>query len=87
MYSIEYHSDWDRYFTKLHPEIQKRIWKKIKQIKEGLPGRHLEYGLPYFVEDVGQNRICYIENKENKIRTIYFAGDHKDYDKWRRKVE
>ncbi len=85
MYKIEYHEDWDKYFHKLHPEIQKRIWKKIQQIEAGLPGRHLEHGSPFFAEEVGQNRICYIEDKQHGIRMIYFAGDHKDYDKWRRK--
>jgi mRNA-degrading endonuclease RelE of RelBE toxin-antitoxin system len=85
MYKIEYHEDWDRFFCKLHPEIQNRIWKKIQQIKDGLPGRHLEHGLPFFVEEVGQHRICYVEDKPRNIRLICFAGDHKDYDKWRRK--
>lgn len=81
MYQLQYDEDWDKYFHKLHPEIQKRIWKKIQQIKDGLPGRHLEHGVPIFVEEVGQNRICYTQDEENKIRKIYFAGDHKDYDK------
>ncbi len=85
MFTIQYHEDWDRYFHKLHPEIQKRIWKKIKQIKDGLPGRHLEHGVPFFTEEVGQNRICYYEDKSIKVRVICFAGDHKDYDKWRGK--
>lgn len=82
MYEIEYHDNWDKYFVDLHPEIQKRIWKKIKQIKDGLKARHLGYGLPFFVEEVGQHRICYTEDEGNKTRRIYFAGDHKDYDKW-----
>jgi hypothetical protein len=32
---------------------------------------------------VGQNRICYYEDKQNNVRIICFAGNHKDYDKWR----
>jgi len=82
MYKLEYIDGWDSHFHNLHPEVQKRIWKKIQQIKNGLKGRHLGYGLPFFVEEVGQNRICYISDDKNMIRSIHFAGDHKDYESW-----
>ncbi|NYZ76763.1 hypothetical protein H0O02_00415 [Candidatus Micrarchaeota archaeon] len=84
MYGIEFDSAWDRYFEKLAPDIQKRIWKKILRIKDGLPGRHLHYGIDYFVEEVGQYRVCYKSFEVKKVRRLYFVGDHKEYEKWMR---
>ena len=82
MYQITFAKEWDKYFEKLAPDTHKRIWKKIKQIKEGLPGRHLKFGLDLFVEEVGQYRICYKSNEKDKIRTLFFVGTHKQYEKW-----
>jgi len=82
MYSAEFEDKWDKYFESLAPDIQKKVWKKINQIKEGLPGRHLKRGLDYFVEEVGQYRICYKSFEERRVRRFYFVGDHKEYKKW-----
>lgn len=84
MYEIEFTSKCHKYFQKLSHEIQKRILKKINQIELGLKDRHLKYGADYFVEEVGQYRICYKSFDDKKIRIIYFVGDHKDYDRWRK---
>jgi len=66
----------------LPPDIKIRALKKLEKIKDGLPGRHLEHGVPIFTEEIGQYRICYTEDDLNKIRKIYFVGKHKHYDKW-----
>lgn len=81
MYAIEYDDKWNDYFNALSLELRKRVWKKILQIRSGLPGRHLRYSVDFFVEEVGQYRICYHQDENNKLRTIYFTGKHKDYDK------
>ncbi|MEW5996241.1 MAG: hypothetical protein AB1657_01455 [Candidatus Micrarchaeota archaeon] len=86
MYALEFDEGWEEYFGKLPSEIKVRILKKIEQIKQGLPGRHLHHGVPIFVEEVGQYRICYSQDEKRKTRKIYFAGDHKDYEKWIRKI-
>ena len=82
MYRIELDKEWDRYFGHIPKDIQARVWKKIKQIKTGLPGRHLRFGADFFVEEVGQYRICYKSFEEKKIRRFYFVGDHKEYERW-----
>ncbi len=82
MYKTCYDSKWDQYFERLSPETQKRIWKKIQQIKQGLPGRHLHSGVDFFVEEVGQYRICYKSFEKEKLRRFYFVGNHKEYEKW-----
>lgn len=82
MYSAEFHEDWKSRFEKLDNSVKIRIVKKIKQILDGLPGRHLEHGAEYFVEEVGQYRICYKSFDGAKVRKFYFVGDHKEYEKW-----
>lgn len=83
MYSEEFDPQWDEHFEKLPKDLQIRIWKKIKRILEGLPTRHLEHGVPYFVEEIGrQYRLCYKTFEETKIIRFYFIGKHKDYEKW-----
>ena len=56
------------------------IWKRIQRLKADEKARHLKRGLPYFVIDVGQYRIGFIEEKGT--RTIAFVGNHKQYQKW-----
>lgn len=82
MFTLVFDEKWDEYFEELPFDIQIRALKKLGQIKNGLPGRHLEHGVPIFAEEIGQYRICYTEDKIKMIRTIYFVGKHKHYDKW-----
>lgn len=82
MYRLTFDENWNEYFDDLPPDVQIRVLKKLEQIKNGLPGRHLEHGVPILVEEIGQYRICYGEDKNNLTRKIYFAGNHKDYAKW-----
>ncbi len=78
---------WDEYFKDLPPDIKIRALKKLEKIKEGLPGRHLEHGVPIFVEEIGQYRICYTQDDIKKIRKVFFVGKHKDYEKWYKSVK
>jgi mRNA-degrading endonuclease RelE of RelBE toxin-antitoxin system len=58
-------------------------FEKIAQIP---PRRHLKFGIPVHVEDVGQGRIIYqIENETLFI--IRCFADHKEYEKWYRSVK
>ena len=80
MHELAYSEGWDEHFKKMNQDVQRKIWKKIQQLKELEGIRHLKKGLPYFVAEVGQYRICF--KQENNIRRIDFAGNHKQYEKW-----
>ena len=83
MYSAEFDEKWKEFFEDLPEDMKLRVIKKIKRILEGLPTRHLEHGVPYFVEELGrQYRICYKSFEDVKVRRFYFTGKHKDYEKW-----
>jgi hypothetical protein len=84
MYTSEFQDGWKDRFVKLPEDIKIRVVKKIKRILEGLPGRHLRFGVDFFVEEVGQYRICYKSFEDRKVRRFYFVGDHKEYERWAR---
>lgn len=66
-------------YLKLDESVKERIVKKIEEMKTREGYRKLR-GLPYFVAEAGQYRICFIQ--ENNERTIVFVGDHKQYERF-----
>jgi len=80
LFELVFAQGWDCYFYKMDKSVQKPIMKKIQQLKFLGKTRHLEHGLPFFVVEAGQYRICF-EEWSNK-RVIVFAGSHKQYEKW-----
>lgn len=52
------------------------------QLKKAAKARHLRHGLPFFVVESGQLRVCFEEDRRKRI--IVFAGNHKQYEKWYR---
>lgn len=61
--------------------IKERISKKIKKILQFPEKRHFKT-VGFFVDEVGQYSIVYRVFKDSKEVRFYFAGDHKDYEKW-----
>ena len=80
LFSISFADDWDRFFAKYDKQQQKIIWKKFEQLKTLTHIRHLRFGLPFFVEEIGQYRVCFIEKE--LVREILFVGNHKQYEWW-----
>ena len=80
---LDYADAWDAYFSKSDKSEKERISKKIQQLKHSVSARHLKHGFPFFVVESGQYRVCF-EEKSN-TRTIMFAGNHKQYEKWVKK--
>jgi hypothetical protein len=83
VFSIEFHSYWEKYFAVLSEELKIRVIKKIHFLSEYPKSqRHLKFGIPFYVSELGQYRITYkIFESEHKIM-FYFVGDHKEYEKW-----
>lgn len=80
MYELDFKEDWDKYFRKMNKELQTKIWKKIQQLQKLESARHLKSGLPFFVVETSQYRITF--RQVGNRRTIWFAGNHKQYEKW-----
>ena len=83
LFELIFAESWDKFFSKLDNSEKQKIWKKIQQLKTLPKARHLKHGLPFFVLEKGQYRVCFEEKQ--KTRTIVFAGTHKQYEKWYKK--
>ena len=70
---------------KIDNSIRERLMKRIERMEHEPPGRHLMYGLGFFVVEVGQYRVVY--KVEETTKTIFFVGTHKDYEKWFRSTQ
>ena len=81
-HEVVFHEKWDRHFSKLDKSMKKRVMKKILQLQYGVPARHLKKGLPFYVSEIGQYRLCYSIDEKKKTKIIFFVGKHKEYEKW-----
>jgi mRNA-degrading endonuclease RelE of RelBE toxin-antitoxin system len=82
MYELKWDERWEEYFASIPLSIQRRFAKRIKKYQEYPKFKHHHHGLPYFVDKIGQYRVCFTQDVERKIRTFYYIGKHKDYEKW-----
>ncbi len=62
------------------------IWKKIQKQKEETQARHLRHGIEFYVLEIGQYRVGLKINEKEKTKEIRFAGNHKQYEKWYKKL-
>ncbi len=82
LYKLDFKPGWDIYFVKMDKVTQAQIWKKIQKQKNETQTRHMRFGLEFYVLEAGQNRIALKINEKEKIKTVWFAGNHKQYEKW-----
>lgn len=82
-FDVKFKDGWDKYFSNFSKRTRNQIKKKIIQMKQPLLGRGLKKS-KFCVEEVGQYRIAYFQNKN--IKEIHFIGNHKQYEKWYKKI-
>jgi len=63
-------------------EVKKKLIKLTEREKKR---RHLRFGEPYFVDEVGQYRIIYEIIDTEIVILVLFIGKHSDYEKYLRK--
>jgi len=80
-WKVVFKPGWDKYFIKFDSSVQKLILKKIQKMSNPLNARGLHQS-SYCVEEVGQYRIAFYENKKLNVKEIHFVGDHTQYTKW-----
>jgi hypothetical protein len=86
-YTVLLESEAQEKFISLDKSIQIKIAKKLLQMERAdFSSRHLKHGTPYFVEEIGQHRIAYIQDDKLMQRQVMFIGDHKEYEKWFKKL-
>ena len=81
-YQIRISEDAYLRFKRLDKSIKSKIIKAIEDLKVKDSGKRLKGYSSFIVKKVGQYRIVYVVDNKNKIKIIYFIGDHKEYEKW-----
>lgn len=76
----------ERALTKMDTGKQIEFIQHIEKIAEIGPRRHLKYGQPYNVEEVGQGRIAFQIDDDTLYITRCFET-HKEYRKWYKSLE
>ncbi|MDO8340312.1 MAG: hypothetical protein Q7T16_06675 [Candidatus Burarchaeum sp.] len=79
-FEVSLHEEASKALLALDASVRERIIKRIARMREEPSGRHLQHGVDFFVEEVGQYRIVYRCRENRKL--IYFIGKHKDYESW-----
>ncbi len=85
MYCIDFDSAWYGFLSAVPLEVQRRFAKRLdkKYVSHPAAGfRHAKFGVPYFVDEIGQYRVCFKSDEHAKTRRFYFIGDHKAYERW-----
>ncbi|MFH1224205.1 MAG: hypothetical protein V1676_00190 [Candidatus Diapherotrites archaeon] len=72
----------ERQLGRIDKASRLRILKKLVSLEKENQARHLEKGLPFFVAEAGQFRICFKVQENGKEKRVYFIGNHKEYEKW-----
>ena len=80
-WQLVFKKGWDIHFKKFDTETQRRILKKLEQMKQPLQARGLKASR-VSVEEAGQYRIAFFQDEEKRQKEIHFVGDHKQYEKW-----
>lgn len=81
-FKVMYVQGWDVHFAKFDNSVKIRILKALERLKSKQTTKHLEHGLPFFVEEVGNYRIAFKHDSGSNVKEVYFVGDHKQYDAW-----
>ncbi len=81
-YQLIYLPGWNEHFAHMDKSVQDAILKKIEKQRYETQIRHLKKGTEFSVLEIGQYRVALKINEKEKIKTIEFAGNHKQYEKW-----
>lgn len=72
----------EKELDKMNSELRLLFIRHAEKLKEFTPGKHLKFGLPYFVEKVTKQTRFAFDVTGNIITIIRCFKNHKDYEDW-----
>lgn len=63
----------------LDGSVRERIRKRLERLSTGPDARTLRGHPDIWVLDIGDYRAFYLINEKAKVKTVFFIGDHKEY--------
>jgi hypothetical protein len=82
---LEFKPGWDVRFARFDRAVQRRILRTFDQMEQARVARGL-HGSRFHLEEAGQYRIAFIEDEQTRTKRIHFVGDHKQYERWYRRL-
>ncbi len=65
----------------LDKPVRERVKKRLEALATLRPARTLRKHPDIWVLEIGDYRALYLIDKAAKTRTVFFIGDHKEYEK------
>jgi mRNA-degrading endonuclease RelE of RelBE toxin-antitoxin system len=67
--------------NKLDKPVRERVKKKLEKLSTLRPARTLKKHGDVWVLEIGDYRALYLIDVSAKTKTVFFIGDHKEYEK------
>jgi mRNA-degrading endonuclease RelE of RelBE toxin-antitoxin system len=67
--------------NKLDKPTRERVKKKLEALSTLRPARTLKKHGDVWVLEIGDYRAMYLIDQSTEARTVFFIGDHKEYEK------
>ncbi len=67
--------------NKLDKPLRERVKRKLEALSKLRPARTLKKHSDIWVLEIGDCRALYLMDKNAKTKTVFFIGNHKEYEK------
>lgn len=67
--------------NKLDKAVRERVKKRLDALSTLRPARTLKKHAGVWVLEIGDYRALYLNDQNAKTRSVFFIGDHKEYEK------
>ncbi len=81
-YSVEFDPIASKELNSLDKQVAILILKHAKKLENYVSKKHLQYGIPHFVEKVTKQARIVFDLNQNIITIIHCFGTHKEYERW-----
>ena len=72
----------EKELDKMDSSLRASFLNHIEKLDDTKPGKHLRYGIPYFVEKVTKVARIIFNLEEDTIYILHCFTTHKEYEKW-----
>ncbi|MEW6329807.1 MAG: hypothetical protein AB1468_06890 [Candidatus Micrarchaeota archaeon] len=69
-------------FSRMDAGTRRVFYSHIEKLERVTPRKHLRFGIPFFVENVGSQGRIVLSFDESEIIVIRCFRIHKEYEKW-----
>lgn len=66
---------------RLDKPVRERVRKRLEALSTLRPARTLKRHADVWVLEIGDHRALYLIDKSKMTRTVFFIGDHKEYER------